>query len=223
MEPKFSIILNRYDLTKVQNHMTMACLAAIRKFTDEPYEIIVVDNGSDHIIRDDYGVLQPYEQIDIPLTTVYESYNIGAKHATTDTFFFIQNDVFVHERTLNKLNGYLGEWDVVFPQQVPMSRPDVKQIYKRREGNLTHVGQRDAGLLGITRQAFEKSGGWDGCFRNLLGEAAFYTRIDRADLSWTDRTDAFITHIMAASNLDKEDGLYNEEMAFDAELLKEYK
>jgi hypothetical protein len=42
----FSVILNRWDMTKVSAHMSMACLAAIRKFTDEPYEIIVVNNTS---------------------------------------------------------------------------------------------------------------------------------------------------------------------------------
>jgi glycosyltransferase involved in cell wall biosynthesis len=117
----FSVILNRWDMTKVSAHMSMCCLAAIRKFTDEPYEIIVVNNSSDHGIRDEYKVLRPFNEITIPLTNVYDSYNIGAKHATTDKFMFIQNDVYVHERTLNKLSAYLDKWDVVFPQQIPIS------------------------------------------------------------------------------------------------------
>lgn len=222
-QPRFSIILNCYSPTQVQRHMDMACLAAIRKFTESPYEIIVVDNEPVHRIRDEYSVLQPYTLIETPLKTVYESYNMGASAATTDYFFFIQNDVYVHEKTLNRLLKYLQKWDVVFPQQIPISRSNVKEIYKTPTGRDTHIGQRDAGLLGITRQAFEKSGGWDGRFRNLLGEAAFYARIDNAGLSWTDRTTAFITHIMAGNNLRKEEGLYNEEMDHDAKLLEEYR
>jgi GT2 family glycosyltransferase len=215
----FSVILNRWDTTKVSAHMSMACLAAIRKFTDEPYEIIVVNNTSTHGIRDEYHVLQPFKEITIPLTNVYDSYNIGAKHATTDKFMFIQNDVYVHERTLNKLSAYLDGWDVVFPQQIPISRKDVKRIHKIKNYNPTHIGQRDAGLLGITRSAFKKSGGWDDRYQNLLGEAAFYHRIDQAGLSWTDHTNALITHIMAASNLSKDSELYNKEMEHDAKIL----
>lgn len=221
--PKFSIILNCYDVDMVQRHQTMACLAAIRKFTEPPYEIIVVDNAPVHRIRDEYYVLEPYTLIEVPLETVYESYNRGAAAATTDYFFFIQNDVYVHEKTLNRLMKYLKKWDVVFPQQIPISRMDVKEIYKTPTGRDTHIGGRDAGLLGITREAFEKTGGWDGRFCNLLGEAAFYAKIDDAGLSWTDRTTAFITHLMAGNNLRKEEGLYNEEMAHDAKLLEEYK
>ena len=224
MEPKFSVILNAYDCSQAQRHMTMACLAAIRKFTDGPYEIIVVDNEPKFAIRDEYKVLQPYKLIEVsPKETVYGSYNIGARAATTDALMFIQSDVFVHERTLNKLLIYLGEWDMAFPQQVPISRADVKGIYKLRDGRTTHIGGRDAGLVAITREAFERAGGWDGRFRNLLGEKAFFQRCDEAGVSWTDHTTAFITHIMAGNNLLKEAGLYNEEMAFDADLgKKEY-
>lgn len=223
MQPKFSVILNAYDTNRAQRHMTMACLAAIRKFTDMPYELIVVDNAKQWEIRDEYGVLNIDKEIEIPLTTVYDSYNIGAKAASSDVFMFIQSDVFVHEQTLNKLYKYLGEFDMVFPQQVPISRENVLRVYDLKNGALTEIGQRDAGLLAITREAFERAGGWDGRFRNLLGEKAFYSRCDKAGVSWTDRTNAFITHIMAGNNLLKEEGLYNDEMAFDADLIaKEY-
>lgn len=217
----FSVILNSYNPTRAHLHMTMACLAAIRKFTDEPYEIIVVDNTPELGIRDDYKVLQPYTLIqNTENHTVYESYNQGAAVAKYDKLFFIQSDVFVHEQTLNKLATYLDEWDVVFPQQIPISRADALMVATTTDGNMTHIGQRDAGLIGMTKRAFENSGGWDGRFHNLLGEKAFFMRWDQAGLSWTDRTNAFITHIMAGNNLTKEDGLYNTEMAYDAELIR---
>lgn len=216
-----SIILNSYNPTRAHLHMTMACLAAIRKFTEEPYEIIVVDNTPELGIRDDYHVLQPYTLIqNTDNHTVYDSYNQGAEAAKYDKLFFIQSDVFVHERTLNKLALYLDKWDIVFPQQVPISREDVKEIYSLEDGQMAHIGGRDAGLLGITKEAFKKSGGWDGRFKNLLGEKAFYISCDNAGLTWTDRTNAFITHIMAGNNLTKEEGLYNKEMDFDAQLIR---
>lgn len=216
-----SIILNSYNPTRAHLHMTMACLAAIRKFIDEPYEIIVVDNTPELAIRDDYHVLQPYTLIQNQQNeTVYHSYNQGAAVAQYDKLFFIQSDVFVHERTLNKLAVYLDEWDVVFPQQIPISRQDVEQIYKLQDGEAAHIGQRDAGLIGMTRAAFDKSGGWDDRFHNLLGEKAFFSRWDKAGLRWTDQTNAFITHIMAGNNLTKETGLYNTEMEHDASLIE---
>lgn len=220
--PKFSVILNAYDTDKAQRHMTMACLAAIRKFTDGDYEIIVVDNCPQWAIRDEYKVLKIDNLIELDeLQTVYASYNIGAEAAKTNYLFFIQSDVFVHERTFNKLMAYFKEFAMVFPQQVPIARSDVIQIDATPDGKPTHIGARDAGLIGIRRKDFEKTGGWDGRFRNLLGEQAFFRRCDRAGIGWTDHTNAFITHIMAGNNLRKEEGYYNEEMDHDAKLIRE--
>ena len=225
MKPEFSVILNSYNPNRVSLHTTMACIAAITKFTEDPYELIVVDNTPDDmedpfVIRDDYKVLHPYTLIQNKKNqTAYHSYNQGAEAATGDKLIFIQSDVFCHELTINKLAKYLDEWDVAFPQQIPISRDDVKKIYAVKDGERTHIGQRDAGMIGITRKAFDKCGGWDGRFKNLLGEKAFFIRWDKAGLSWTDSTNAFITHIMAGTNLGKDPGYYNDEMAYDAQLI----
>lgn len=203
--------------------MSMAAIAAIRKFTDPEFEIIIIDNCQVHRFRDDYGVLAPYTLIEnIENKTVYESYNQGAELAKGEYLVFTQSDVFVNERTINKLVKYLEEFDVAYPQQIELTREAVKEIYDTPDGTLTKGGYRDAGMLAITREAFAKTGGWDGRFRNLLGEAAFYERIDKAGLSWTAQTNAIITHIMAGNNLSKDDGLYNEEMAYDSKLIQEY-
>lgn len=218
-----SIILNSYSPNKAQRHMDMECIAEIRKYTDGDYEIIIIDNNQTHKFRDDYGVLAPYTLIEQENTNVYASYNKGASIAKGDKLFFIQSDVYVHERTINKLAYYLDEYDMAFPQQIPISREDVLRIYGLHEGELAHIGQRDAGLLAITREAFDRAGGWDDRFHNLLGEAAFYSRCDNAGVSWVDRTNAFISHIMAGHNLTKGEELYNAEMEHDAKLLQEYK
>lgn len=218
-----SIILNCYDVNKSQRHSSMQCISDIRRFTDGDYEIIIVDNIQNHRFRDDYGTLHPYTMIENKINrSVYYSYNQGAKLAKGDRLFFIQNDVFVHDRTINKLNIYLDKWDIAFPQQTPTTREDTLKIMNTPDGEETHIGQRDAGLIGMTREAFDKTGGWDERFHNMLGEAAFYSRIANNGLSWTDHTNAFISHIMAGNNLQKNEGLYNEEMAHDSQLLKEY-
>lgn len=217
-----SIILNSYSPLKSQRHSDMACIADIRRFTDCEVEIIIVDNDQTHRFRDDYGVLAPYTLIEQwPNQNVYASYNNGAAIATGDKLMFIQNDVFVHERCIDKLSIYLDEWDVAFPQQIELSREQVKQIYDTKDGQPVGFGWRDAGLLAITRKAFDKSGGWDERYHNMLGEKAFYHRIDEAGLTWTDQTNAIISHIKAGSNLSKDSDLYNKEMAHDAEIMKE--
>lgn len=218
----FSIILNSYSPTKAHTHMAMCCMAAIRKFTDGEYEIIVVDNAPIHRIRDDYGVLAPFTLIENKENrNVYESYNQGAAVAKGEYLIFIQQDVFCNERTLNKLVAYLENFDVAYPQQIELTRNRIKELYEVPDGVETSGGWRDAGMLAIARDAFDKSGGWPEEFHNLLGEAAYYQIIDNAGLTWTCQTNAIITHIMAGNNLLKEDGAYNEEMAHDAKILKE--
>lgn len=204
--------------------MAMACLAAIRKFTDGDYEIIVVDNAPLHRIRDDYGVLAPFTLIENGENrNVYESYNQGAAAAKGEYLVFIQQDVFCNERTINKLVKYLEQYDVAFPQQLEKSRWQMKELYQIPDGEEAPGGWRDAGMLAITREAFNKTGGWPEEFHNLLGEAAYYAKLQRAGLSWTASTNAVITHIMAGNNLLKEEGKYNEEMAHDAKLLENYR
>lgn len=202
--------------------MTQQCMAAIRKYTDGDYELIIVDNEPTLNFYHEYDVYKPYVYIEVdPKETVYASYNRGAYAAKGDILMFIQNDVFVHERTINKLAAYLKEYDVAFPQQYPITREQVLKIYKQKDGEVGEIGQRDAGLIAMTREAFDRSGGWDDRFHNLLGERAFFARWDEAGISWIDRTNAFVTHIMAGNNLAKDDGLYNTEMEHDANLIKE--
>ena len=215
-----SVILNAYDITRVQRHMTQQCMACIRKYTDGPYELIIIDNDPTLEFYREYETHLPeiyYEAT--PKLNVYEAYNLGAALASGDKLMFIQNDVFVHERTIDKLAAYLDEWDVAFPQQYPITRAEMSAVLSTPDGQKTVVGQRDAGLLAITREAFDKSGGWDDRYHNLLGEAAYYSKIDAAGLSWTDQTNAVVTHIMAANNLAKDTELYNKEMEHDASIL----
>ena len=216
-----SIILNCFNPTKWQAHMTMACIAAIKKFTDGEYELIVIDNEPAWPILDVYKVFEPYTHIiNEKNRTCTESYNQGAALAKGDILVFIQSDVFVNERTINKLAAYIesGKWDVVYPQQIEHSRQDILDLYKLKDGELAAFGYRDAGLLMITKEGFDKTGGWPEEYRNLLQEAAYYAKIDAAGLRWTSSTNAIITHIMAANNLSKDVATYNEEMAWDSKL-----
>lgn len=215
-----SCILNSYSPLKSQRHADIACVADLRRFTDAEIEIIIVDNDQTHRFRDDYGVLAPYTLIEQKNMNVYASYNKGAEIATGDKLMFIQNDVYVHERCIDQLAVYLDNWDVAFPQQLELSRAQVKSLYKLKDGEMAEFGWRDAGLLAITREAFDKVGGWDDRYQNMLGEAAFYRKMENAHLTWTDRTNAIVSHVKAGTNLSKDSETYNKEMEHDAQILK---
>lgn len=221
-----SIILTCKIRNKAECHMTMTCIDCIGKYTDiDDYELIVVDPEPSEPIRDDYHVLPKYKHLmPSPDPDYADCMNLGAKEAKGEYLVFMQNDVFVNERWLPCIRQYLesGEFDVVFPDQVPRTRKYVLDSYKRDPFHPDSLkGGRDAGLMMITRAAFDKVGGWGNGF-SLLAEREMYERIGKYNIRWTDTNKVFITHIMGGTNWkqlhDDPDG-YNMRMQKDAERL----
>jgi len=211
-EPKVSIIYCMFNFSRTVTHMAMASLANIRKYTnDEDYELIIVENTAVingepvmHRIRDEYDVLKLDEAKHIVNEVdagYYKSLNQGAKLATGKYLVFIQPDVFVHEGWLDGLCYYLDNdlYDVVWPDQFPRTRDFIKDSYNMSYEDATAYGGREAGCLIITREAFDKTGGWDDRLFNEYGEAAFYMRIGDAGLRWTGTSKSMITHITAGT------------------------
>lgn len=209
--------------------MSMLCLDHIRKFTDRPYQLIVVDPAPKEPIRDDYKTLELDAADTLHLKLDKDPgytacMNLGASKATGDVLIFMQNDVFVHEGWLPNMIWYIenNKADCVFPDQVPRSREYVLETYKREMDDPESMkGGRDAGLLMIRRSSFEKTGGWDEKL-SLLCDKNFYDRMNAAGVSWTDTNKVFITHIMAATNrqlLDDDPKEYNDRMKHDADIL----
>jgi len=216
----FSVILNLYDPTRWQRQMTYACLIAIRRFTDMPYELIVVDNEPiTDIMKDD-----PYDKIKIDKLivneknqTVYKSYNQGSEIASDDSncLIFMHNDVFVVERTLNRLNDFIQNgYDVAHPIPVALTREEVLGTYEGKG----EVGWRDTGCMAINKEAFLRIGRWDQRY-HMQGEREMYDRINEAGLKEIVRTDALITHMCAINNYSKDEKLYQKEMKEDNERL----
>lgn len=211
--------------------MSMLCLDHIRKFTDPPYQLIVVDPIPKEPIRDDYGTLKldnPPDSIHLKLDKdpgYTAGMNLGAKQTTGDVLVFIQNDVFVHEGWLPGLLQYIEQYnyvECVFPDQVPRDRQYVLDSYKRDPFDPESMeGGRDAGLLMITKAAFERTGGWNEKL-GLLCDRDFYDRMNAAGVSWTDTNKTLITHVMAGTNralLDENPEEYNKRMKHDADIL----
>lgn len=223
-----SIIVSCFNNSKTACHMSMLCLDHIRKFTDLPYQLIVIDPIPKEPIRDDYQTLglDASNTIHLKLDSdpgYTRGMNLGASKADGEVLVFIQNDVFVREGWLPDLLFYIDKgYDVVFPDQVPRTREYVLETYKRKFDDPESMkGGRDAGLLMITKEAFDKTGGWNEEL-GILCDRDFYDRIYKAGLSWTDTNKVLITHIMAATNrqlLDDDPKEYDKRMRKDAKIL----
>lgn len=227
---KTSIIVTCFNNTRTQTHMSMLCLDHIRKFTDFPYQLIVMDPDPKFPIRDDYKTLQLDKEHDAlwlrpkPDPGYTKCMNMGAKEATGDVLVFMQNDVFVHENWLEGMLWYIRKgWEAVFPDQVPRDREYIRATYGRHYDDPESLkGGRDAGLLMITAEAFKRTGGWNEDL-GLLCEKDFYDRMNTAHVFWTDTNKVLITHIMAATNLhqlDTDPDAYNKRMDHDAKLMQ---
>lgn len=225
---KVSIIVTCFNNSKTATHMSMLCLDHIRKFTDPPYELIIIDPIPKHPIRDDYKTLDLEGEDTKWLKLDYDpgytkGMNLGVRNSTGDVLVFIQNDVFVHEGWLDGLLWYIQNgWEAVWPDQVPRDRKYVKETYGRTMGDSKSLmGGRDAGLLMITRQAFNRTGGWNEEV-GLLAERDFFHKMSKAGVNATDTNKVLITHIMAATNLDLLDNdpdEYNRRMTADGDKL----
>ena len=207
--------------------MSMLCLDHIRKFTNEgEYELIIIDPIPKHPIRDDYKTLfdgkNDFKHLKLDYDPGYTGgMNLGAKEASGEILVFIQNDVFVREDWLYDLRWYIEHgWEAVWPDQVPRSRQYVLDTYERDFDDPESLkGGRDAGLLMITREAFERTGGWNEEL-GLLAEADFYQRMGKTGVKSTDTNKVLITHVMAATNLDlleNNPDEYNKRMEADAQ------
>lgn len=224
-----SIIMCCFNFSRTVAHMAMASIANIRRFTDkEDYELIVIDNEPKWAIRDDYKVLDLEEITHIihhKDIGYYASYNEGASLAKGKYLCFLQPDVFVHEDWLKAMRFYLekGLADVVFPDQFPQTREYILDSYDMTMEEGMKYGGRESGCLMITREAFDKTGGWDDRLFNEYGEAAFYSRIGKAGLSWTSTNKSLVTHITAGTRYtmwDEHPEIHNKDMERDGKIWK---
>lgn len=87
-------------LIKSDKHlaMTMKCLDHARKNTKLPFELVIVETGSQYLI--DEADIYVYEK---EITTPENSHNKGFKVATGEYIVLLTNDVFVGEEWLEKM------------------------------------------------------------------------------------------------------------------------
>ena len=224
-----SVIMTAYIQNHIQQNMTTLAVANVTKYTDpEDYELILMsDNEKDQVRDYGDGSTSPYK-IDQYVRTedmgYTKSMNEGAKIANGEYLMFIQNDVFVHEGWLKGLRWYLENgYDLVYPEQPPRTREFVLKSYEMTMEEGAHLGGRDEGLWAMTREAYDKMGGFDEDL-SLLHARSLYKRIDKANLKVAQTCKVIISHIRGATNRqqleDDYDG-YNKRMDHDAEILND--
>lgn len=245
-KPLTSIIFTAYDSTQTMRLITQAALQNIIKYTDEEdYELIFMDtipanapkgiylnkHYTDKIYR--LGLRADRRWIKRDAKTEgdpgqYAIYNIGAKLAKGDYLCFFQNDVFVGEGWLDNLKYYLDNElaDVVYPDQQAKTRDFVKASYQfELDSKGARQGARDAGLILITKKAFEGLGGWDEKIRIHYGEKDLFLRIAEKRFKEIITCKTMITHLEHAAGwtrVDVEKDNYDQDYTASAKVIQKY-
>jgi GT2 family glycosyltransferase len=125
--------------------MLAKCLPSVLKTDYDPFEVIVVDNGS----RDgSAGIVSRFETIDRRVKLVQNSgnlgfcigNNIGASHAKGDYLLFLNNDTTVEPNWLTELVKVVGTSSSIAAAQPKMLMMDEPSIIDSTGGYLTPYG-----------------------------------------------------------------------------------
>jgi GT2 family glycosyltransferase len=169
---KTSIIIPSYN----GKEMLIGCIQSIRDYTDLPYEIIVVDNGSKDGTAD-FCVKEKITFVSIPNNRGFPvACNLGMKIATGDNLLLLNNDIIVSHNWLSNQLACLysnEEIGIVGPytnyasgkQLLPSSYDGIPQFhekalqYNQPNAQLWQPIERIVGLCFlIKRTLFEKIG-----------------------------------------------------------------
>ena len=195
---KTTIIVPAYLNTELSLNMTIACIGNITKYTDDKdYELILIEDVPKHGFRNDWKTFRIEEHIILPERTNYATkMNMAAKKAKGEYLAFIQNDCFVWEGWLPNLRWYLEHGDgCIIPHQFPNKpRQWVKDTYTQTFEECRSQGARDACMIMITREAFDKTGGFNEDMEAFV-EADFYERMGRVGVKQDTTSKVIVTHI----------------------------
>lgn len=167
-QERLSIIVLTCNHSREQLASTQRCIAAVRSYTLRPFELIVVDNGSDHETVEwlcQQGDLQVH--LFPENRGVIVGRNWGASQARFEYLVFLDNDQYVRPGWDEELFHWL---------RGPVALVGVEQWHFRSDGTVRPTWQRDgltyigAGGMVIERRVFEELGGFDEAFSPAYGE-----------------------------------------------------
>lgn len=215
-----TVIVVGYHETKLSAHMTMLCLANITKYTDpEDYELILIEDVPKEQVRDDYHVLKIDKHIILDERTTYsKKINLASKEASGEYLAIVQNDVFVWEGWLKNLRYYLetGLGEAIIPDQFPRTRQYILDSYGMTMEEGLNMGARDACLIMITAEAFEKTGGFNEDLQ-ILQEGDFYERMEKSGVAQVTTNKVQVSHMTLGTHYQDWDE-FNRKIAHDSEV-----
>jgi len=194
-----------YDHTQASRNVSMAASVAITRFTDpKEYEFIIVDTEPKY--RFNYKPPVPVGTAPVKIDKFLEltpdlgyfaSMNRGAEEAKGEYLCFIENDVFVTPEWLPNLRWYLenGYLDAVFPHQAPDSYETYLKYSKLPMEKGWNGGCEEQGLMLITREAFDKMGGWDKNFPVGIGWKNVLLQMHDSGIKFGSTFKSVISHI----------------------------
>lgn len=201
-----TVIVPAYVQTRLSAHITMACIANIIRFTDpSEYELILIHDIPQFTVRDDYKIFdknQGFKEIILDKYTNYsEKMNMAAKEAKGDYLAFIQNDCFVWEDWLPRLRYYIENdlADALVPDQTQRDRQFITEAQNMSLEEGLNKGNRDACMIFISKEGFEKSGGFNNNLQAFV-EADFYDRCAGAGVRLCPTNKVVVTHLTLATH-----------------------
>lgn len=201
--------------------MTMLCLANITKYTDtKDYELILIEDIPKYPVRDDYNVLKIDKHIILSEDTPYtRKINLAAKEANGEYLAIIQNDVFVWEGWLKNLRYYLerGDGECIIPDQFPRTRQYILDSYKMTLNEGLNQGARDACMVFITKNAFDRVEGFNEELR-ILQEKDFYERLEGHGISTLTTNKVQVSHVTLGTHY-QDWGQFNKDVDHDSKIM----
>jgi len=213
-----------WDNELYQRNITLAALASIRRFTEGEYELILVDcgtNTSGGYRHQWWNVCQPDQWIQPEKDPGFSAaMNLGVSKSKYPLLVCMHNDVMVHEGWNPALQKQmeLRPNFLIYPDQMPRPRSEIESFYNDPDRH-NREGYDNAGMFMVTRENYDKIGGYDEDFTRSLQEKALHSRLN-GKLGKFCTVDTFITHISYTSFRQEE---LDTENSQDKKLREKYK
>jgi GT2 family glycosyltransferase len=214
-----------WDNELYQRNITLAALASIRRFTEGEYELILVDcgtNTSGGYKHQWWSTCQPDQWIKPEKDPGFSAaMNLGVSKSKYPLLVCMHNDVMVHEGWNPALQKQmeLRPNHLIYPDQMPRPRKEIESFYNDPDRH-NREGYDDAGMFMVTRENYDKIGGYDEDFTRSSMEWALHCRAHGKGLGVFCTVDTFITHISYTSFRQEESDTENSQ---DKRLREKYK